>query len=547
MTKASASPTAAVLGRVGLPRPVSELASRAWDVIVVGAGHNGLTCAAYLARAGRKVLVLEARERVGGACTMEEPWPGVRMSPCAYVAGLLHQTVIDELELPAHGFRWMPAVGGLFVPFEDGSSIQLWNDDARCEAEIERFAPTDLKGWRAMQAVKRRLRDALRPEGPGDLWLDPAPDREEIERRLRGDKEARSLLFEWSMVEMVERYLSDERMQLAYLGQGVIGTNASPHDAGTASVWYHHASGRMFGQPGTWGYVEGGMGMVSFILCDVARGLGATVAAGVPVGRILPGEGVELASGERIKAPQVVSNADPATTLRLLGGAADPAWADQVRSVPTAGITVKVNLKLSELPNFRARPGLDQPHHRGQVNTPLSKEEWRAYHRSANDGVLPPRTWNELYLHTVFDRSVVPDGVQTLSVFAQYVPTRFKEGDWNSRRKDVGKVVVDSIGRFCSNIPSAVTGMQVLGPPDIEQEVGLTGGHIFQGEILPQFMWERRLRARTPMEGVLLCGAGTHPGGSVIGVNGRNAAMETLKAGPRGRGAAGQRKKSGWW
>jgi phytoene dehydrogenase-like protein len=542
MTTQPRSPTAAVLGKIGLPQPVAELARRRWDTIVVGAGHNGLTCAAYLARAGRKVLVLEARDRVGGACTMEEPWPGVRMSPCAYVAGLLHQRVIQELDLPGHGFRWMPAVGGLFVPFEDGSSIQLWNDDERCEAEVRRFAAGDLPGWRAMQAVKRRLRDALRPDGDGDLWLDPAPDRDEIERRLRGDPEARSLLFEWSMVELVERYLKDERLHLAYLGQGVIGTNASPHEAGTASIWFHHASGRMFGRPGTWGYVVGGMGMVSFILCDIARELGAVVATGVPVARILPGEGVELVSGGRIPAPQIISNADPAVTLRLLGGAAEEGWAAQVRALPTKGVTAKVNLRLSELPDFLARPGVSRPHHTGQVNTPLSKDEWRLYHRTANEGGLPPRTWNELYLHTVFDRSVVPEGVHTLSVFAQYVPNRFREGDWHSRREEVGRVVVSSIGKFCSNIPAAVTGMEVLGPPDIEERVGLTGGHIFQGEILPQYMWERRLRARTPMDGVLLCGAGTHPGGSVIGVNGRNAAMEALK--DRRREV---RKKTGWW
>jgi phytoene dehydrogenase-like protein len=530
MPQPHSSPTAAVLGRVGLPQPVAELGRRRWDAVVVGAGHNGLTCAAYLARAGRKVLVLEARERVGGACTMEEPWPGVRMSPCAYVAGLLHPSVIRELDLPGHGFRWFPAAGGLFVPFEDGSSIQLWNDDERCEAEIRRLAPGDLGGWRAMQAAKRRLRDALRPDGESDLWLDPAPERDEIERRLRGDAEARALLFEWSMVEMVERYLDDERMQLAYLGQGVIGTNASPHHPGTASIWFHHASGRMFGQPGTWGYVEGGMGMVSFLLCDIARELGAVVATGVPVAQILPGEGVKLASGERIEAPQVISNADPVVTLRLLGDAADERWAEQVRALPTRGVTAKVNLRLSELPDFTARPGLGQAHHTGQINTPLTKHEWREHHRLANQGVLPPRTWNELYLHTVFDRSVAPDGVHTLSVFAQYVPNEFHEGNWNTRREEVGQVVVRSIARFCSNIPAAVNGLEVLGPPDIEERVGLTGGHIFQGEILPEYMWDRRLRARTPMRGVLLCGAGTHPGGSVIGVNGRNAAMEALKS-----------------
>ena len=525
----SQSPAAAVLGRIGLPEPVRALAARRWDVVVVGAGHNGLACAAYLARAGRRVLVLESRDVVGGACTLEEPWPGVRMSPCAYVVGLLHPLVMRELDLPGHGFRWTPADGGMFVPFEDGTSIQLWNDDDKCEEEIRRLAPSDVRGWREMQAVKRRLRDRLRPDTGDDIWIGPSPTREEIVRRLAGDKEAEALLFEWSMVELVERFLSDERMHLAYLGQGVIGTNASPHDAGTASIYFHHASGRMDGMAGTWGYVQGGMGMISFILCDIAREAGAVVATGVPVARIIPGEGVELESGERIGAPQVISNADPRVTLGLLGASADPSWASRVQSVPMDSVTVKVNMTLAELPDFTSRPGLGRPHHTAQVNTPLTKDEWRAHHRAANEGTLPPRTWNELYLQTVFDRSVAPAGMHTLSVFAQYVPNRFKEGNWDTRRLEVGQVVVDSIARFCSNLPRAILAMDVLGPPDVERRVGLTGGQIFQGEILPQYMWDRRLAARTPMPGVYLCGAGTHPGGSVIAINGRNAAMEALK------------------
>ncbi len=531
------SPAAAVLGRIGLPEPVRVLAARSWDVIVVGAGHNGLACAAYLARAGRRVLVLESRDRVGGACTLEEPWPGVRMSPCAYVAGLLHPLVISELDLPGHGFRWTPASGGLFVPFEDGSSVQLWSDDDRCDEEISRFAPRDLAGWRAMVGLKRRVRDTLRPPGEADAWIGPSPGREEIERRLGRDPNALGLLFEWSMVELVERYLTDERMHLALLGQGVIGTNASPHDPGTASVYFHHASGRMEGLAGAWGYVEGGMGMVSFLLCDIARELGAAVATGVPVARILPGEGVEHASGERIPAPFVVSNADPCATLALLDGAADPGWAARVARVPMKGVTAKVNMTLTELPDFTTRPGTREPHHTGQVNTPLSKAEWRSHHRAADAGILPPRTWNELYLQTVFDGSVAPHGMHTLSVFSQYVPNRFSEGDWDSRRDEVGRVVVDSIARFCSNLPGAIVALEVLGPPDIERRVGLTGGHIFQGEILPEHMWDRRLEARTPMPGVFLCGAGTYPGGSVIGINGRNAAMEVL-AGWRDGGTA---------
>ena len=281
-----------------------------------------------MARAGKKVLVLEAHERVGGACTLEEPWPGFTVSPCAYLCGLLHPLVIEELDFPAWGYHWTPATSGMFVPFEDGSYIQLPEDDDACETELLRFAPQDLAGWRAMGDVMRRARNALRPAGsageafsPADLWLGKPPSREQIEERLKGDDEAIGLVFDWSMVDYVERYLSDERLQMAYLGQGVIGTFASPFDKGTASVNFHHSSGHQGGLAGTWGYVRGGMGMVSFILCDIARDLGAVVATGLPVACILPGEGVELEGGERIHAPVIVSNADPRTALRLLGDA----------------------------------------------------------------------------------------------------------------------------------------------------------------------------------------------------------------------------------
>src|SRR3954451_13348368 len=196
MSGRTGSPTSAVLGRVGIAGSLRDLARAQWDVIVVGAGHNGLTCAAYLARAGKRVLVLEARDRVGGACTIDEVWPGYRISPCAYLAGLLHPLVLAELDLPGHGFEWIPASAGMFVPFDDGTSVQLWDDDERCEAEVRRLSPGDLDGWRALGDVKRRLRDALRPEGAGDLWIGRPPSREAIEERLTGDTEALKLLFE---------------------------------------------------------------------------------------------------------------------------------------------------------------------------------------------------------------------------------------------------------------------------------------------------------------------------------------------------------------
>ena len=389
-----------------------------------------------------------------------------------------------------------------------------------------------------MCGVIQRLRDKLRPAPDanwkgadayaGDLWIGEAPTREELENRLAGDPEARAVLFDWSMAEFVEKYIDDERLQIAYLGQGVIGTNASPFDAGTASIRFHHASGQLGGLAGMWGYVRGGMGMVSFYFCDAAREAGATVISGVPVAEILPGEGVRLEGGERIAARTIVSNADPRQTLRLLGAYADTTWKRQVEQVPIEGCTVKLNVHLRELPNFVSRPGIDQPHHYGQINAPLTKQEWKAGFAAARRGELPEHLWCELYFQSVHDNSVVPAGEHTMSVFAQYVPYNFSSGNWDDRRDEVRALALKSLARFCSNIPSAVIDAQVLGPPDIEKKVGLTGGHIFQGECLPPYMWANRLTPRSPMQGVYLCGACTHPGGSVIGINGRNAAMAVL-------------------
>jgi phytoene dehydrogenase-like protein len=520
----------ASLGLMGLPAPIPELATRKWDALIVGGGHNGLTCAAYLARAGKRVLVLESRERIGGACTIEEPFPNVRMSPCAYLAGLLHPLVIEELNLPALGYSWTPASNGLFVPFEDGGSIQLYDDEERCEAEITNISPSDVTGWRAMNHLIGRTRDAIRPAGSRDLWIGEPPTREQIEDRLGNDEEARKLLFTWSMAEFVEHYFSDERLQIAYLGQGVIGTNASPFHPGTASIRFHHSSGRLGGFPGAWGYVKGGMGMVSFFLADAARNAGAVIASSVPVAKIVPGEGVILEGGERLHAPIVVSNADPLRTLYLLGDNADPAWRAKVESIPMEGCTLKVNVWLRELPNFHARPGTLEPHHFGQVNTPLNKQEWRSGYAAARAGKLPGRLWTELYFQSVHDAGVAPEGTHTMSMFTQYVPYQFADGTWDEYRESAKDLALRALARYCTNIPEAVIEAEALGPPDIEKKVGLTGGHIFQGECLPAYMWSNRLSSRTSMPGLYMCGACTHPGGSVIAMNGRNAAFSVLAA-----------------
>jgi phytoene dehydrogenase-like protein len=241
-----------------------------------------------------------------------------------------------------------------------------------------------------------------------------------------------------------------------------------------------------------------------------------------------------LDGGERISAPVVISNADPVVTLRLLGKHAASDFRSKVEHLAIQGCTVKLNVLLRELPDFIARPGQSQPHHYGQINAPLTHAEWKAGFAASRKGELPQHLWCEIYFQSVHDASVVPAGRHTMSVFAQYVPHTFADGSWDDHREQVRKLAFDSIGRFCSNLPDAVLEAQVMGPPDIEEKVGLTGGHIFQGECLPGNMWSRRFAARTSMPGVYLCGACTHPGGSVIAMNGRNAAMAVLKDMQRG-------------
>ncbi len=320
--------------------------------------------------------------------------------------------------------------------------------------------------------------------------------------------------------------MADERLRTALHGQGIIGTYAGPRDAGTAAVHLMHASGVLEGIPGAWGYVEGGMGRVSFALADAAIEAGAVLAAGVPVAAIVPGEGVRTEGGETIRAGAVVSNADPKRTVSLCESGVPDVFRKRVDEWRSESPVLKINCALSRLPRFpQAAPGVHP--HRAMVTISTGIDATQAACEASRRGEPSP-AWCELYFHTAYDPSVAPPGKHAMSVFAQYVPYQLAYGDWESRRQSIADIAIAAIGAFSPEVADCIEDRQVLGPPDVETRIGLSGGHIFQGECLPDQMWDRRFTPRTPIPGVYLCGAATHPGGSVIGLNGRNAAMTLL-------------------
>jgi phytoene dehydrogenase-like protein len=517
------------LGKVGLPAPIGELAARDWDGIVVGGGHNGLTAAAYLARAGKSVLVLERREQLGGACTLEQPFaePEYLVSPCAYVVGMLDEVVISELDLRRHGYEVILADPNAWCPFSDGTSFAQYLDEERTIAHMREngFSEADIRGAIAYEEVFGRARSLLRSGPIGDTWKGPSPSRVEIEELL-GDDELISVVFEESIAETIDRYVGDQRLKDALFGQGVIGAYAGPRDPGTASVHLMHAQGEVQGRASEWGYVVGGMGRVSFAIAQAALEAGAMIAAGVPVSRIVPGEGVELESGDRLRAPVVISNADPKRTLAMLEpDAVPPAYRERLADWKVRSPVVKLNAGLSRLPTFTGAGEIEP--HRAMISIQHGLDAAQEAFEGCKRGE-PAIGFGELYFQTAYDPSVAPEGRHMMSAFCQYAPYELAEGDWEGRRDEIGGMVLDSIAAYAPDVHECVEHVQVLGPPDIESHIGLTGGQIFQGEALPDQMWDRRLEWRTPIEGFYLCGAATHPAGSVIALNGRNAAMAVL-------------------
>jgi phytoene dehydrogenase-like protein len=522
---------AARLGELGLPEPISALASRHWDAIIVGGGHNGLTCAAYLAKAGKSVLVLERRDRLGGACTLERPFPDERyvVSPCAYVVGLLDRVVIDELDLERRGLEVFVADPNLWAPFPGGGSFAQWLDDAKTQASLDAMGLSqhDIDGYWAYEHLFDEMRQRLRTRGR-DTWIGDSPTREEIEALLGHDRWMIDILFEASIADALDEYIEDQRLKDALYGQGVIGAYAGPRDWGTASVKLMHYQGDLGRQGPVWGYVKGGMGVISFAIAEAAEDAGAVLACGAPVAEILPGEGVRLEGGELLRARTVVCNADPKRALAMLPNDASvpheyrsrlQAW--QVRSP-----VVKLNAALTRLPTFIAAAGQQWPYH-SMVSVTHGLDAAQDAFNDCRFGRVNIG-YGEVYFQTGYDPSPAPEGRHLMSVFGQYGPYTLDGTTWDDARDGVARQFVDLIATFAPDIESCLEHVEVLGGPDIEARVGLTGGHIFQGETMPDQMWDKRLSARTPIPHFYFCGAATHPAGSVIALNGRNAAMAVL-------------------
>jgi phytoene dehydrogenase-like protein len=530
------------------------------DAIVVGGGHNGLTAAAYLARAGLRTLVLERREIVGGACVTEEIAPGCRASTTSYIASMLRPEVIRDLRLADHGLRMVPCEPGLQVAFPDGVVLPWWSDPARTAEEIRRFSARDAEAFLRVDAELKRLARYLQPffmEAPPDFGapgLAGVLERLRVARRFRGlSGEGIGRLVRFltgSLGEYLDRTFESERTRTLFLANNVYGKHGGPYQPGTAiGLLFHLLSGGEQEVQGFAGHVIGGMGAIAEAMAAAARGFGAEIRTGAAVSRILVRDGRALGvvteDGREIRARVVVSNADPKRTfLGLLEPSDLPdEFRRDVEAIRMDGPCAKVNLVLSEEPRVIGMPADADPNRRSLFTLLPSLEFAERSYDAAKWGELADELWVDCVVASNVDPTLTPEGRHVMTCFVQYVPYRLRDGSWDDRRELLGDRVVETIGRYAPNVPGAVVARQVLTPLDLERVYGLTEGNIFHGDLrLEQLFFMRPLPGwagyRTPVEGLYVCGAGAHPGGGVTGAPGHNAAHRVIGDLRRGRRAS---------
>lgn len=521
-----------------------------YDAIIVGGGHNGLVCAAYLARAGRKVLVLERRELVGGCAVTEEIWPGYRVSTASYLTSLLQERIIRELDLPRFGYQVDAKDPAFFSAFPDGRYLFMWQDRDKTLSEIAKFSKHDAEVFPAYEEHLERLSQvveglllttppAFPPNGIGDFI-----DYLKLAGKLRGlgPREMVGLvkIFTQSAVEFLDEWFESDSIKVTLATDGVIGANGGPRSPGTAYILLHHVMGSVGGHRGLWGFVRGGMGSVSNAIADSARSRGAEIRTNARVEAILARDGrasgIVIEGGEEIAAPVVVSNLTPhATFLQLIdAGQLQPEFLDCIRKYRSEGTSCKINLALSGLPNFRALPGDNGPQHRATMHICPSLEYVERAWDDAKYGRPSQSPLLELTVPTLYDPSLAPPGKHIMGIFIQYAPYTLRDTHWDELREPFAYRVLDLIEEYAPGFRDLVIEKQVLTPLDLEQRFGLTGGNIFHGEMSLDQMFVMRpvagcARYRTPIRGLYLCGSGTHPGGGVMGAPGHNAAREILK------------------
>ena len=521
-----------------------------YDAIIVGGGHNGLVCAAYLARAGLDVLVLERRPVLGGASVTEELFPGYRVSTAAYLLSLLQPKIVDDLELRRFGYHVMPKDPPYFSPRLDGKAFFMWRDMERTLAEIARLSPRDAERYPEYEAMLDRVTAFVEPlllrapREPGRRAEDPLdPIRAAARSAGLPRRELTEVvrIFTQSAAELLDDWFESEPLKAALVTDGVIGANAGPLTPGTAYVLLHHQMGRAAGPRGLWGFVRGGMGAVSLAIAGAAQAAGAEIRTDAPVARVLARNGsaygVALENGDELHARVVVSNADPKRTfLRLVEpGALPPDFVAEIERYRCEGASFKLNLAVGELPSWVACPGTALgPRHMGTAHVAPSvayvERAWddAKYGRPSRDPLI------EIGIPTAYDPDLAPPGKHLLSLFVQYAPYRLAEGSWDDERERFADRIVELLGEYAPNLPAAIEHRFALSPVDLEARFGLTGGHIFHGELsLGQLFANRPLPGwsgyRTPLRNLYLCGSGTHPGGGVMGASGHNAAQTVLR------------------